>query len=98
MKVDRSFVRRMSANADDAAIVRTIVDLGGALGLRVVAEGVEDRASWERLSDYGCDAAQGWHLARAMPAVEATPWLRGRGSRPPPSPTQSSGPGRSALA
>ena len=76
IKVDRSFVRRMSAHADDAAIVRSIVDLGAALGVRVVAEGVEDLASFERLSDLGCDAAQGWYVSHALPADEVTAWLQ----------------------
>ena len=68
VKIDRSFVMRMDVNEDDAAIVRSIIDLAGALGLRTVAEGVETRDAWDRLAVYGCDAAQGWYLAKAMPA------------------------------
>jgi diguanylate cyclase (GGDEF)-like protein len=75
VKIDRSFVMRMDVNEDDAAIVRSIIDLAGALGLRTVAEGVETRESWDRLAVYGCDAAQGWYLAKAMPAPTATDWL-----------------------
>ena len=67
VKIDRSFVMRMDVNEDDAAIVRSIIDLAGALGLRTVAEGVETRDAWDRLAVYGCDAAQGWYLAKAMP-------------------------------
>jgi EAL domain-containing protein (putative c-di-GMP-specific phosphodiesterase class I) len=77
VKIDRSFVMRMDVDDDDAAIVRSIIDLAGALGLRVVAEGVETQEAWDRLAVYGCDAAQGWHLAKAMPAAEATRWLTG---------------------
>jgi diguanylate cyclase (GGDEF)-like protein len=91
VKIDRSFVMRMDVHEDDAAIVRSIIELATALGLRVVAEGVETRESWDRLAVYGCDAAQGWYLARAMPSEVATRWLSqmaGRpsaaGSAPPP--------------
>jgi diguanylate cyclase (GGDEF)-like protein len=75
VKIDRSFVLRMDVHDDDAAIVRSIIDLATALGLRVVAEGVETRESWDRLAVFGCDAAQGWFLARPMPAAEATRWF-----------------------
>jgi diguanylate cyclase (GGDEF)-like protein len=76
VKIDRSFIMRMDVNEDDAAIVRSIIDLASVLGLRVVAEGVETRESWERLAVYGCDAAQGWFLSKAKPADEVTDWLR----------------------
>jgi diguanylate cyclase (GGDEF)-like protein len=75
IKIDRSFVQRMDEEDDDATIVRSIIDLGDALGLRVVAEGVETRSAWDALSRMGCDAAQGWYLAKAMPPREATEWL-----------------------
>jgi diguanylate cyclase (GGDEF)-like protein len=75
IKIDRSFVQRMDEEEDDATIVRSIIDLGDALGLRVVAEGVETASAWDALSRMGCDAAQGWYLSRAMPADEATAWL-----------------------
>jgi diguanylate cyclase (GGDEF)-like protein len=75
VKIDRSFVLRMDVNEDDAAIVRSIIDLASALGLRTVAEGVETREAWDRLAVYGCDVAQGWYLAKAMPAAPLTDWL-----------------------
>ena len=75
IKIDRSFVQRMDEEDDDAAIVRSIIDLGEALGLRVVAEGVETATAWAALERMGCDAAQGWYLSRALPADEATAWL-----------------------
>ncbi|TDC66690.1 EAL domain-containing protein [Micromonospora sp. KC207] len=75
VKVDRSFVLGMADDADDAAIVRSMIDLAGALGLRVVAEGVEDERTWRLLHAAGCDVAQGWFYARPMPAGELTAWL-----------------------
>jgi EAL domain-containing protein (putative c-di-GMP-specific phosphodiesterase class I) len=58
------------------------VDLAHSLGLHVVAEGVEDDVTWDRLAALGCDAAQGWLLAKALPAQEATNWLNGRATGP----------------
>ena len=81
LKIDRSFVARLAVDAEDAEIVRCTVDLAHSLGLLVVAEGVEDDETWERLRDLGCDAVQGWLVAAAMPADETTAWLRARGSR-----------------
>ncbi len=78
IKIDRSFVQRLHIDADDAAIVRSIIDLGGALGLRVVAEGVETPETWHRLAAMGCDDAQGWYLARPMAPESATAWLLDR--------------------
>ncbi|MFF0230394.1 putative bifunctional diguanylate cyclase/phosphodiesterase [Micromonospora sp. NPDC005254] len=75
VKVDRSFVLGMAEDADDAAIVRSMIELAGALGLRVVAEGVEDERTWRMLYAAGCDAAQGWFYARPMPAEELVTWL-----------------------
>ena len=78
LKIDRSFVMDMTANHEDATIVRSTVDLARSLGLRVVAEGVETRAHWEQLAAFGCHAAQGYHLSRPLPADELTAWLRSR--------------------
>ncbi|MEV0727182.1 EAL domain-containing protein [Polymorphospora sp. NPDC050346] len=75
VKVDRSFVLGMTGDADDAAIVRSIIELAGALGLRVVAEGVEDERTWRMLHEAGCHVAQGWFYARPMPADELAAWL-----------------------
>jgi diguanylate cyclase (GGDEF)-like protein len=75
VKVDRSFVMNMATDQDDLVIVRSTVDLARNLGLRVVAEGVEDSASWDRLRVLGCDAVQGYHLARPMPAKDFHGWL-----------------------
>jgi diguanylate cyclase (GGDEF)-like protein len=75
VKVDRSFVLGMADDPDDAAIVRSMIELAGALGLRVVAEGVEDERTWRLLHAAGCDVAQGWFHARPMPAEELAGWL-----------------------
>ncbi|CAM5518710.1 GGDEF-domain containing protein [Streptomyces spiroverticillatus] len=81
LKIDRSFVARLAVDTEDAEIVRCTVDLAHSLGLLVVAEGVEDDETWERLRDLRCDAVQGWLVAAAMPPEEATAWLLARGSR-----------------
>ncbi|MFF4572642.1 putative bifunctional diguanylate cyclase/phosphodiesterase [Streptomyces sp. NPDC001410] len=81
LKIDRSFVARLAVDAEDAEIVRCTVDLAHSLGLLVVAEGVEDDETWERLRDLKCDAVQGWLVAAAMPPEETTAWLLARGSR-----------------
>ena len=65
IKIDRSFVMQMHVDANDFMIVRATVDLGRNLGLRVVAEGVEDLATFDRLADFGCDEAQGYYISRA---------------------------------
>ncbi|SIN37256.1 putative bifunctional diguanylate cyclase/phosphodiesterase [Micromonospora cremea] len=92
VKVDRSFVLGMADDADDAAIVRSMIELAGALGLRVVAEGVEDERTWRMLHAAGCDAAQGWFYARPMPAEELVTWLaRYRPVRPSGGPEPDAG-------
>jgi diguanylate cyclase (GGDEF)-like protein len=89
VKVDRSFVLGMAADADDAAIVRSIIELAGALGLRVVAEGVEDERTWRLLHAAGCHVAQGWFFARPLPAESLAGWLdRYRPLRPTAPPMQ----------
>jgi len=75
IKIDRSFVMQMHVDANDFMIVRATVDLGRNLGLRVVAEGVEDLATFDRLAEFGCDEAQGYYIAKPMPAIEFTRWL-----------------------
>ena len=75
LKIDRSFVLGMTDNEHDATIVHAVVDLAHNLGLRVVAEGAEDMAVWERLRLAGCDEVQGFVLAKPMPSAQATDWL-----------------------
>jgi diguanylate cyclase len=78
LKIDRGFVRRLTTDAVAAAIVRCSIDLGHALGQRVVAEGVEDTATSDALRILGCDVAQGYLLGRPMTVEEADMWLRSR--------------------
>jgi EAL domain-containing protein (putative c-di-GMP-specific phosphodiesterase class I) len=75
IKIDRSFVMQMHVDANDFMIVRATVDLGRNLGLRVVAEGVEDLATFDRLAEFGCDEAQGYYISRPLSAIEFTRWL-----------------------
>ena len=73
MKIDKSFVCTMGTDDSDDVIVRSTVDLGHNLGLRVVAEGVEDQRTWERLAALGCDYAQGFWMSRPVTADEIVP-------------------------
>jgi diguanylate cyclase len=78
IKIDRSFVMNMRVSDDSATIVRSIIDLGGNLGLSVVAEGVETQEIWDDLNALGCPLAQGYLLSRPMPADALVEWLIGR--------------------
>jgi diguanylate cyclase (GGDEF)-like protein len=82
LKIDRSFVTDMATDADDAAIVRTTLDLARSLRLRVVAEGVEDDDTWGLLADLGADAIQGFVLSRPLPAAQIDAWLAARRDGP----------------
>ena len=75
LKIDRSFVMRMLRDTKDAVIVRTSIDLAQRLGLRAIAEGVEDDATWRALQALDCDAAQGYLFSRPLPAAELDTWL-----------------------
>ena len=70
LKIDKSFVCELQANTEDAAIVRSTISLGKLLGLSVIAEGVEDRATAELLRSMGCEEGQGYYFGRPMPAAE----------------------------
>ncbi|KKK07855.1 bifunctional diguanylate cyclase/phosphodiesterase [Micromonospora sp. HK10] len=94
VKVDRSFVLGMADDPDDAAIVRSMIELAGALGLRVVAEGVEDERTWRLLHAAGCDVAQGWFHARPMPAADLVAWLSRYRPVRPVGPADGDGPRR----
>ena len=75
LKIDRSFVMSIGRDDGQAMIVRSTIDLGHNLGLRVVAEGVEDDATLDWLTHHGCDLAQGYGLARPLPAADLAAWL-----------------------
>ena len=76
IKIDKSFVKNMVVNHNDAMIVRSTVELGHNLGLKVVAEGVESQVVWDKLKALGCDDAQGYHMGRPLPADGFSEWLR----------------------
>jgi diguanylate cyclase (GGDEF)-like protein len=75
IKIDRSFVGELSADASSEAIVRATIELANSLRLNVVAEGVEDEATWQSLKRLGCATAQGYLLSRPMPAADVKGWL-----------------------
>jgi EAL domain-containing protein (putative c-di-GMP-specific phosphodiesterase class I) len=75
IKIDRSFVMNMPSSENDQQIVRSTVDLGRNLGLKVVAEGVETKDIWRDLATLGCDVAQGYYLTRPIPPEELVAWL-----------------------
>ncbi len=87
LKIDRSFVTGMCQSPRDEAIVRSTIDLARHLELRVVAEGIETAEVSERLAAMGCDAGQGYLIARPAPAEELTAWLHERARETPPTPT-----------
>jgi EAL domain-containing protein (putative c-di-GMP-specific phosphodiesterase class I)/CheY-like chemotaxis protein len=70
VKVDKSFVMGLQQSRDNAAIVRAIVQLAHALDMQAVAEGIEDSTAFDFVASLGCDTAQGYHIARPMPAAE----------------------------
>ncbi len=76
IKIDKSFVMGMTTSEADAAIVRTMIDLGHNLGKQVCAEGVEDEQMWRMLAEFGCDLAQGYWISRPKPAAELMDWLK----------------------
>lgn len=78
IKIDRSFVQGMNNDLNDLAIVRAIIDLGHSLGLRVVAEGVEEEAARDALRTLRCDDLQGYLLSRPLPIDKLESWFTSR--------------------
>jgi diguanylate cyclase (GGDEF)-like protein/PAS domain S-box-containing protein len=76
IKIDKSFVIDMATDKDDVLIVHSTINLAHNLGLTVVAEGVETEKIWDRLNDFGCDAAQGYYISKPLPADECSRWLK----------------------
>jgi diguanylate cyclase (GGDEF)-like protein/PAS domain S-box-containing protein len=76
LKIDSSFVRSMLDDEQDEIIVNSTIHLAHNLGLKVVAEGVESPAVYQKLVDLGCDQAQGFYMGKPLPAPEAELWLR----------------------
>ncbi|HYT38298.1 MAG TPA: EAL domain-containing protein, partial [Acidimicrobiia bacterium] len=75
LKIDRSFVAGVATNAEDRAITASVIDLGHALGIRVVAEGVETMDQLENLAEMGCDLAQGYNWLRPADGDQVSDWL-----------------------
>ena len=75
LKIDKSFVMNMAHDVNDAQIVRSTIDLGHNMGLRVVAEGIESEVVWNLLKAMGCDQGQGYFMSRAMPAENLAGWI-----------------------
>jgi EAL domain-containing protein (putative c-di-GMP-specific phosphodiesterase class I) len=75
IKIDRSFVTRMETDHSDEVLVRSIIELGRNLGIRVTAEGVETESVMNRLRELGCDFAQGFHIGRPAAAEECRQYL-----------------------
>jgi len=75
IKIDQSFVKLATSDAEALAIVEITILLGHKLGMTVVAEGVEDKQTWSLLSKLGCDVAQGYFIAKPMPGDQLLKWL-----------------------
>ena len=81
LKIDRSFVQNMVNDPNDTVIVRSTIDLAHNLGLRVVAEGVENEAILSQLCLLGCDQAQGYHFSKPVSAADFETWVHSQGWR-----------------
>jgi EAL domain-containing protein (putative c-di-GMP-specific phosphodiesterase class I) len=66
LKIDRSFINAMADSPGAVELIRSVVDLGKALGLTTLAEGIESRAQFDRLQEQGCDSGQGFMFARPL--------------------------------
>ncbi len=76
LKIDKSFVSGMEDDENDAAIVRSTIDLGHDLGIKVVAEGVENSHAFQTLEQLGCDYAQGFYISHPLSADELLRWVK----------------------
>ncbi len=81
LKIDRSFVSRLTADPGDVTIVASIIDLAHGLGMTAVAEGVESEQVHDLLQSLGCDSIQGWYVSRPLDSENATAWLLRHPSR-----------------
>jgi diguanylate cyclase len=78
MKIDRSFIQSLESDPEFATVVRSAIEMGHGLGLKVVAEGIESAAAANRLREFGCDIAQGYFYAKPMPLEDFAAWMKGR--------------------
>lgn len=76
LKIDRSFVQKAAEDQKALSILESGIRMGKELGMNVIAEGVETEEDWFRLLEMGCDWAQGYFIARPMPAEEVLPWIK----------------------
>ncbi|WP_331692527.1 putative bifunctional diguanylate cyclase/phosphodiesterase [Pandoraea sputorum] len=76
IKIDRSFVKGMAHEQNDTLIVRSTIALGHSMGIRIVAEGIEDAVTLEKLRALGCDFAQGYFLSKPLPDTELVGWAQ----------------------
>lgn len=76
LKIDKSFIRDVTKEQDDASLVKAIITMAHSLGLQVIAEGVEDEAQTHFLKEQGCDFSQGYFYSRPSPQLEFEDWLR----------------------
>jgi len=83
VKIDRSFVTDMLHDESNSVIVKSTIDLGHNLGMKVVAEGVENVECLNLLKSLGCDAAQGYYISRPLEAEAFVQWLAQRSAQPP---------------
>lgn len=79
VKIDKSFVIDMERDNDSRMIVRAIIDIAHNMNMLAIAEGVEHADAWERLREFGCDHAQGYHISRPLPAEGFASWYRQHG-------------------
>lgn len=76
IKIDKSFVMQMGKGGNEEVIVRSTIELAHNLGLKAVAEGVEDQATWDRLREMGCDSAQGYFMSKPLPPDKFMTWMK----------------------
>ena len=76
IKIDRSFVTRMSRGSEGEEVVRAIIAMGRAMGKRIVAEGIETELQYRKLLELGCDGGQGYLFARPIPPAEVEALLK----------------------
>lgn len=76
LKIDKSFVLHLAEGSEDAVIVKSTIELAHNMGLRVIAEGVENAVSLEWLRALGCDTAQGYFISRPVAALDLEDWLQ----------------------